>query len=179
MSKKVQATILKAPPVSGSGDEVRFDATGDCTWVQFTDEETQQHWYGVFGDGDPRGAKTVTTNTNGQAFVIAGGQGYLIDIPTRKLLHKTAIDDYLESVIAVPGKDLFLAGDIKLYAYSSTGLLWQSPRVAVDGITFTGATASQVKGLVEALDGKVLFTLRLSDWDYQSEFVLPEAMRII
>ncbi len=178
MSKKVHATILLAPPVSGSADEVRFDATGDCTWVQFTDEETQQHWYGVFGDGDPRGAKTVTTNTNGQAFVIAGGQGYLIDTATRQLLHKTEVD-YLVSAIAVPGKDLFLAADVGLFAYSSAGLVWQGSRISVDGITFTGATASQVEGLVDSVtNGQLSFTLQLEGWQYHSEFILPEAMRV-
>lgn len=170
----IRAAVLAAPPVSGLVKEVRFDASGDCTWVRFTDNETGAQWCGVFGNGDSRGAKTVAINTDGQAFVIAGGQGYLINTASRQLLHKTN-HDYLQAAIAVPGKEVYIAGDFtKLYAYSSTGLVWHSPRVSVDGLSFTGATESQVDGLVESLDGKVPFTLRLAGWEYQSEFVVPQ-----
>jgi len=169
LKQMIKAEILSSPPISGSIDEVRFGPLGNCTWVRFTDSNREE-WCGVFGPGHAARTATVA-NTAGQSFVVASGQGYLIDVNSRELLHQTQ-HVWLISAIAVPERDVFLACDYtNLLAYSPAGLLWESRRVSVDGITLSSATPSQVRGQVWNLESWVDFILDVDSWQYRSEFV--------
>jgi len=165
----VEAKLLSQIPLSGSIDELRFNATGNCTWVEFTDN-SYNSWCGIFGHGVETGHSSVAINSVDQSFVISQGQGYLIDINSRKLLHLTK-NDWLISVISVPNCDVFVAcTDTKIYAYSSKGLLWVSERVSFDGIKLNSSDDHKVKGKVWNLEKWVGFSLKLDGWVYQSEF---------
>ena len=161
--------VLTTPPISGTVDEVRFDAVGDCSWVRFADAVGAQ-WCGVFGPGCVRG-RAAAVNPDGQAFVIASGQGYLVDVNTRKLLHKTACE-WLIAAIAVPGRDVFVACTYtNLVAYSPLGCVWGSDRVSVDRIELAEVSGSKVRGRVWDLSNRVDFDLDIEGWTYRSEFV--------
>jgi hypothetical protein len=165
----ITAEALTSPPISGSVDEVHFSAVGDCAWVRFTDAVEAQ-WCGVFGPGCVRGRAAVA-NTDGQAFVIASGQGYLVDVNARVLLHKTDCE-WLISAIAIPGRDAFVACTYtNLVAYSALGCEWNSERVSIDGIELAAASESRVKGRVWDLEKWVDFDLDIESWSYRSEFV--------
>jgi hypothetical protein len=152
-----EAHLLSLPPVSGSMNEVRFDAVGTCTWVRFVDDEYNE-WCGVFGRGFIRDIETIV-NLDGHCFVLSCGQGFLIDIHSRALLHKTAYA-WLVSVISIPETDIFLACDYtNVIAYSPAGIVWKSERVSVDGIRLIEVSKATVKGQVWNMEDWVDFLL--------------------
>lgn len=102
--------ILNHQPISGTIEERWFDAVGDCLWVRFEDDEGVA-WVGVFGKvGFTQVRAAVGFNEGRSAFVIAGGQGYVVDLETRSLRYKTDYDAHV-SAIAVPGRDLIITCD--------------------------------------------------------------------
>ena len=165
----VEAKLLSEIPLSGSIDELRFNATGNCTWVEFTDD-SYNSWCGIFGHGVETGHSSVAVNVASQSFVISQGQGYLIDINARRLLHLTE-NDWLISVVSIPESDIFIAcTSTEIYAYASTGLLWESERISFDGIELNFSDNQEIKGKVWNLEGWFDFSLKLKGWVYQSEF---------
>ena len=88
---------------------VHFEWAGSCTWIQFTDSNYEE-WCGIFGQGTVATANSALVNTKGICFVIAHGQGYLININSRQLLHKIE-NDWLISVVSIPEKDVFVVCD--------------------------------------------------------------------
>ena len=101
-----EAHLLSLPPVSGSIDEVRFDAVGTCNWVRFVGDDYEE-WCGVFGRGFTKDVKTVV-NRYGHCFVLSSGQGYIVDVHRRALLHKTQYG-WLVSVISIPEREMFFS----------------------------------------------------------------------
>lgn len=164
-----QAKLLSQAPLSGTIDEARFNATGTCTWIEFEDD-TYNNWCGIFGHGIQTGQSAVTINKIGQSFIISQGQGYLIDVNSRKLLHQTE-NDWLISVIAIADSDYFVACTYtNIYAYSPNGLLWVSDRVSFDGIELNTVKNKIVPGKVWDLENWIDFSLKIDGWVYQSEF---------
>lgn len=134
-------------PQSGSVAERWFDASGDCTWVRFADDEMDE-WVGVFGNGGfvPNSRAAAIFGDNRTAMVIAGGQGYIVDAVSGDMLHKTAEDRFCDA-ISVPGRDFVIACDFTdLYAVSKNGVIWRSPRIALDGIKFGSSTEQSLTG---------------------------------
>ena len=141
---------------------MQFDAIGDCTWVRFSN--SSQEWAGIFGKGNiAKHVNAVTIFDNGKcAFVIAGGQGYVVNLEKRSLQHKTP-DDYLQDAIAIPQRDLILTCNYtNLMIYDSTKKLWESDRVALDGLKFTGANSKEVSGYIWQGDGWYSFVFDLN-----------------
>ena len=170
--------ILDKPPISGSMPEIQFDAKGDCTWVKFGDGFDE--WAGVFGKGYNSGNMdaAVLFNSGQHAFVIAGGQGYVVNIADKSLVYKTP-EDYLQGVIAIPNRDLIITCDYtKLKLYDSNRKLWESDRMALDGIKFTGVTSYKVSGYIWQIEGWYSFAFDVdsrsiteqkfitSEWDF-------------
>jgi len=158
--------------------EVQFDAAGNCMWVKFDDGLDE--WAGVFGQGDiSRHVNTATIfNNDKHAFVIAGGQGYVVNLADKSLAYKTP-DDYLQGVISIPNRDLILTCDYTdLIVYDSSKKLWESDRVALDGIKFIEATSDKVSGYVWQIEGWYSFIFDVnsrtiteqkfitSEWDF-------------
>jgi hypothetical protein len=165
----VACEVLSSPPISGTVDEVHFSAFGDCTWVRFTGEDDWS-WCGVFGPGCLPAKRTAVANADGRCFVIASGQGYLVDARSREVLHKTQ-NDWLVSAIAIPGRDVFVACTYwELLAYRPVGRVWRSRRISIDGIKLLKASNSQLAGQVWNLETWVDFVLDLDGWTYRSEF---------
>ena len=94
-------------PTSGQFTEKHFgQVTPYSAWVLFTDKDYQQ-WVGSFARGW-EGFATLIINLEKQekAFVVAGGDGYLIDISQQELINedelsgiKTAIADVVRQRI--------------------------------------------------------------------------------
>lgn len=156
--------ILPHPPTSGSIEERWFNARGACTWVRFTEADGHE-WAGVFGNGDfTQYRAAVLFNEQQSAFIIAGGQGYALDLGTRRLLYLTP-HDYQVGIIAVPGRDLVIAADFTdLFAYSSAGPVWRSGRIALDGVHLARATSTELEGHVWQGDAWYEFRLTLDGW---------------
>ena len=100
------------------------------------------------------------------AFVIAGGQGYIVDLSQKVLLHYTK-NYCLQAVLAPPDRDFVIAADYSsLLAYDRQGMRWRSEDVALDEIHLDSATASSVTGKVWQLDGWYAFELLLDGWHF-------------
>jgi hypothetical protein len=157
--------VLSKPVLSGSNEEVYFEASGDCTWVLFEDEETD--WAGVFGRGLRNENSVASFNSGKYAFVVAGGQGYVIDVASRKLLYRTESDD-LTGVLGAPSADLCIATlcPNRIHAYSSNGLVWASSRLGRGGLMLDSWDDKCVQGKVSDFDGWYLFTLNLAPFEF-------------
>ena len=171
MSLKV--SILSEPPASGTIKEYWFDAHGGCTWVQF--ESESETWAGVFGRGTQTNHNAVCKfSDDNYVFVIAGGQGYILDCHARKVCHKTS-SDYFEGAIAVPRKDFVIVSDFtSLYAFDTQKLIWRSERVALDGIKLDSSTENELTGKVWQMDGWYVFKLEYKNWKYTQGLRLTE-----
>ena len=132
--------ILSQIPLSGDYPEKYFGQHFNSQlWVKFMDNNFQE-WVGCFPQLYHLTLnKVLTDNANETAFVIAGGQGYLINIETRELLYETVDIPVLESAIHTENPEYFLVGacfcihifDNKSYLETYT------PNFTVDGIYFT------------------------------------------
>lgn len=146
----MKAELLNQIPLSGSVEEKHFDAISNCTWVMFEDRD-YCNWAGVFGYGWGGGTE-VCLNESGLAFVLSNGQGFLIDVQSRNLLHKTECD-YLKSVVALTNGDTFVASDdLHLYLYENGNLTHTTERIALDGIEFKCAGFGEVVGKLWGLN---------------------------
>jgi hypothetical protein len=159
----MKATILSKIPESGTVREKHFDAQGDCTWVEFSDDK--KSWVGVFGRGPLTKINLVERFAGTERFfVVACGQGYSVDTDQEKCLFQTE-HDYIQSAIAVPNRDLIVTCDFTdLEVYSSDKMVWRSERVALDGIRLEAADDSKVRGHLWNHDGWYSFTLDMKQW---------------
>ena len=169
----LKTSILSKPPISGSIKECWFDAQGDCTWIQF--ERESETWAGIFGHGTLKNHHAVCKFADDKyVFVIAGGQGYVLDSLSKKLCHKTSVD-YFTNAITAPGKDLVIACDFcRLYAFDTQELIWQSEQVALDGIQLDFSTENELSGKVWQFDGWYAFTLEYKNWKFAQGLRLSE-----
>ncbi|MFH1301032.1 MAG: hypothetical protein ABIK07_08220 [Planctomycetota bacterium] len=146
----MEATFSDQIPLSGDFEEVCFDCHCNDTWVRFLDSENQA-WYGIFGRGLSRTSQVLLMRGGPLCFVLSGGQGYWIDINRRNLISKTE-DDYLENVTDVPGRELVVCSNFTNILFSTPdGLIWDSGRVSMDGISFEEITNNQIKGRINDL----------------------------
>ena len=161
----MKAKLLSKRPMSGKYKEHWFDAVNDCISVLFEDGEYQD-WLGVFGCSDIVQNSVVVPFSVGTAIhVVAGGKGYVVDVNTRSLSYHTPCD-WLVDAIAVPGRDLVIGCDYtRLYALSSSEQLWQSDRIALDGIQFLTSAQDHLVGQGwQGITEWSPFTLHFDEW---------------
>ena len=169
----MEATLADNIPVSGEYEEVCFECGNDNAWVKFQDSEYEE-WYGVFGRGLSAHSKVILVGENSLCFVNAGGQGYWVDINSKKLISKTK-DDYLENTIAVPRHELVICSDFtNILFYTPEGLVWDSGRVSMDGISFEEITENYVKGKINDLtDEGSPYVLQINERKYTCDWKVP------
>lgn len=136
----MSAEILDQTPISGEYPEKHFGQTFNSRlWVKFMDNNFQE-WVGCFPRPYHTFDKVLTDNANETAFVVAGGQGYLVDITTKDLLHELDDIPALESIIHTTNPEYFLIGACYcIYIFDNKKLIKRfDPDFTVDGIFFTG-----------------------------------------
>jgi hypothetical protein len=143
----MRAEVLNSPPLSGMFPEVQFHASGFCTWVKF--ESGNADWVGTFGKGTYTHVNAACVfDADAHAFIIAGGQGYGIDLVGRSLLYRSR-DELLTGAIAAPhSRFVVVSNETNLMVYDAIGEIWKSARIALDGIKFIDATRTSVHGFV-------------------------------
>jgi hypothetical protein len=158
--------ILSHPPISGSITERHYNPFGSCTWVQFSSPEGEE-WAGVFGNGSFGNHSCATVFNDAQSVMIgAGGNSYIVDLQSGALLLQ--LDIYTIGAIAIPARDMVIAcDDCYLYALDSARCIWESDRVALDGIRLIEATEKWLNGEVWKIDGWYKFTLHLDSWLFE------------
>lgn len=166
-------TILSSPPTSGSIPERWYDAHGICTWVRFEPPD-QPLWAGVFGNGDiSRHSAAILFGRQPLAFVIAGGVGYIVDVSTGQLIHKTERETFV-SAICVPDRDFVIACDwTELYAIDRTGEIWRSERIALDGIVLEESSSKTLTGRAWQ-DGWHRFELTYEGWKFEQKELIDD-----
>jgi hypothetical protein len=142
----MKAEILERRPLSGTYPECWYEAKDQYTYVLFEDD-LYEKWLGVFGNGRiVEYHAVVNFPTTTSLMVVGGGKGYVVDGNTRELHYQTECD-YLSSAHAIPAKDLIIACDFTgFYAFSSEKQLWQSGRIASDGIDIDVVSAEEIAG---------------------------------
>ncbi len=137
----MSAEILSSPPPSGDFEEKSFgEHFSYSVWVKFTDNNLQD-WTGCFSKLYDSGLnKVLVDDTNTTAFVVAGGQGYLIDILNRTATVILDSPPPIESAIKTANPDYFVAGACySFYILDKNGLKEEvRPDYAIDGIYLKG-----------------------------------------
>jgi hypothetical protein len=104
-------TILNSAPLSGQYPEFSFGQRFNSSlWTEFKSQSVDI-WYGCFAKMWDKGFSTTLIDNNGHtAFIVAGGQGFLIDVVNKKLILTT--DDYpaIESAIKTNNPEYYIAG---------------------------------------------------------------------
>lgn len=127
------AEVLAEPPISGTIEEIRYNADVNCTWVKFSN--ISHEWVGVFGKGWYLNDISVATifNNYEYAFIIAGGTAYIVQLIDRSLVYITK-EYRLEGAIAIPGRDLVIAcSSNELIYYDSNKKVYEG-MITSDGV---------------------------------------------
>jgi hypothetical protein len=141
----------------------QFSATGLGTHregfvVQFC-PKTVEEWVGNFqrGMGSLEGVYEHPDQT--VLAVVAGGQGYVVDVGTRSL--KRTFGGMLETVFEVRERQMLVFGDrTEFQAFGSSGLVWRSARISWDGFYALAIEGDELVG--EAFElGDVWLTFKL------------------
>jgi hypothetical protein len=176
--------LLKRIPISGTVAERHFSpSTRSNLWVRFElDDGTE--WVGVFGNAELANyhAAVPFADDATTILVIAGGQGYVVDARTGRLLRQTPWS-YAYSAVSVPGRDfLFVASTTEIWAtYRDRDVtairrqraLYDSDRspvptrVALDGIVFDAPGPQAITGYVWELDGWYSFALQYDGFVFE------------
>ena len=168
----MRAILLDGPPPSGDYREHQFDAGGECTWVLFRPDDDLE-WVGVFGSGALGRDGVAVADSGETACVLAGGVAYLVGTADQRLLYRST-EDQLQSVVAVPGQNWFVAADfIRLHVFGSSGPEWSSKRISLDGIRLGAVDVSGLDGLVWTMDTWVPFRLNFDGWRYVCDWTCP------
>ena len=146
-------TILDSAPISGQLPEYSFgERFNSPLWVEFKSNQGDS-WYGCFSRLWDKGLDKVLVDNNEQtAFVVAGGQGYLLDVQNKKTLFLTEDYPAIESAIKTDNPEYYIAGMFySIYVIDTKGELKTiSPDFTTDGIFFTGQKENKAIGLLDA-----------------------------
>jgi hypothetical protein len=145
----MSAEILTVTPMSGEFPELHFgNHFNSKLWAKFVDNQFGE-WVGCFSKSHASGFSVALTNhDNSKGFVVAGGQGYLIDIQERMIIKELDDQPLIESAIATTKPGYFLAGTFNsIYVLDNTGLLKEiKPDMIIDGIYFKRQINSKAIG---------------------------------
>jgi hypothetical protein len=165
--------ILDEAPIAGQYPEVHFgQGFIYARWIEFEDGNYEK-WVGCFSCPCEDGFDQIIFDDQNQfAFVIAGGQGYLLDVASRELLYQTNEYPLIESVLYTRNPAYFLAGaSYCIYVFNHQGLLKEiRPDNFIDGIQLQRQESNKVIGVIDAYmydDCKVRFELDLENLTIQ------------
>ncbi len=173
----MEAEILTKPPLSGDYEEHDFSGSGNTLWVKFFDEEWTE-WCGVFGLG-MKCVSLIHNIPNKPIFlVVAGGQGYFVNVNTRIIVDKTEWDD-IEAIIYNDEIEAFVVSDgLCLAIIKDNKLIWASNRISLDGVTFFNSSGSIVKGILnDCSDEGCEFEFDVNSRAIKSEWLFSNAVR--
>jgi len=141
-------------PISGQYPEKHFGKiTPNCLWVKFVDKE-EQEWVGSFEQSwVEQGTFIILLNKTEKAFIVVGGQTFLIDINSKEQLNKTEYSDTKTAVLDEREESIYYSSGFDLRYMDNKGN---------DFILFDNYHFDNIK-LVEILDNKLYATY----WNYQ------------
>jgi hypothetical protein len=171
----MDAEILSTIPLSGSFDELRFDAKGDSTWVKFLSDDGTE-WCGVFGTGISGHSGVDVSAEHSLAFVVSAGYGYLVDVDRRVVSYKTKSDQIVSARFIPRTQRVVACNYTNIFIIEDGRTIWDSGRVSWDGIEFQEVSQDRVSGRVNDLsDDWPRFSLELESlayscpWEFRGE----------
>src|SRR3954466_3751447 len=102
-------------PISGQFLEVHFgNVTPYSAWVLFTDKSYKQ-WTGSFARGW-EGFATLIINVeeHERAFIVAGGNGYLINLTKKQLVNNMELSDIKTAIADVKRKRIIFSNSFNI-----------------------------------------------------------------
>ena len=143
----MEAEILSIPPISGDYEEHNFSDSGNTVWIKFSDDEWVE-WCGVFSLGWKSFSSVHRIPEQPIFLVVAGGQGYYVDVNARKVVDTTDWDD-VEAIIYSEEIKAFIVSDgLRVGVIKNGKLMWSSDRISLDGITFLNSSGPIVEGVL-------------------------------
>lgn len=143
--------------------------------------EAGEPWVGVFKYGypSPKALSGVFEWPDPDLMcVVSKGRGYIVDANDPS--HYSEISAFpITAVAPIPEKGLVILCDfLKIVAYSSKGLAWETPRLSWDGLKILGVTPDVVSGEAwdAAADRWVPFTIEVETGRHQGG-ASPETSR--
>jgi hypothetical protein len=142
-------------PISGQYPEKHFgNITPNCLWVKFVDKD-DQHWVGSFEQSwVDQGTFVINLTRKGKAFIVSGGQTFLIDINTREQLNKTEISDAKPAIVDEQEEIIYYSSGFDLRYMDING----NDFVLFDNYYFDDIKINEIK------DNKLYATY----WNYQA-----------
>ena len=152
------AEFLPSPPVSGTIPEAHFDSDEErefWIWARFTDPAGDESWAGCFRGGSFSFNDLVMVADTADALVVAGGQGYWVSLIDRAVRYQHR---FIAAAGSIPGHRSVVVADYWCVALLSTnGLVWETRRVSLDGITFKELSETLIIGEAEVPGGVASF----------------------
>lgn len=130
--------------------------------VEFTPNQGQT-WVGNFQPGATSLTDLVEFPHKDAALVVAGGQGYLVDIQSGRLLEKYESD--IDFLLPSPVADLVIAGTATDFsAFRGAGRAWCTRRISWDGFRNLAVQENKLTGEAWCFDDSWhAFTVDLAD----------------
>ena len=163
ISFEALASLPTAGPLHENFSSSRCGMHSEGFVVRFHSDITGT-WVGNFQRG-PSGISDVRLHPNGtHVIVVAGGDGYVIDVETKRAL--STFGGMISHILPIPGtSDLIFAEEVWLERFGVNGTVWQSERISWDGFRAVKIEAGWVSG--EAYtplgDRWTRFSVRLSN----------------
>jgi hypothetical protein len=90
----------------------------------------------------------------GKLCVVVGGPGYIVDVEDPTKWEDLAIP-YVTDVRELPDQKLIVFADwTGLTAYGKNGKVWQTKRIALDGLEITSISGDRIYGRYEHMGGE-------------------------
>lgn len=106
-------------------------------------------WIGVFAFGEPSSStfsRVISSPDSSRFCVVAKGSAYIVKSDEPEDWEQIPVIPVLD-VRRIPEERLLVFSDfIRLAAYGSNGLFWQSPRVCWDGLKIASVTRETIEG---------------------------------
>ncbi len=142
-------------PISGQYLEKHFGRISlNCLWVKFSDSDDQE-WVGSFEQSwVDQATFIICLKKHDKAFVVAGGQSFLIDVNSQRQINKSEISDTKSAIVDVDETNIYYSSGFDLRFMDLNGN---------DFVLFDKYYFDDIK-LVEIKENKLFATY----WNYQS-----------
>lgn len=108
-------------------------------------------WCASFRAGAPLKTGTAVV-VDDYAVILAGGVCYCVDLERQTV--RLTLPSWYTDAIAIPDTGMAAVADFNgVTVIDGDGVKWTSPRLAWDGVRFTGATRSAIFGIAETGHG--------------------------
>lgn len=140
-------------------------SSGDGVAVEFL-PGTRNSWFGVFAFGDlaTRALSGVYALPDQRVLVVARGAGYIVDPIRETAPFEIKPKPIMVVKLSVPAQLVLVADPWSVFAFGRSGSLWNTGRIAFDGLTIDEVDGERALGhVVVSADERRVFSIDLRD----------------